>query len=139
MTQKHKKIFDFIHRKCAVQPLEQKNLDCIFSVFPHLYVYTRLHTACLYIQATLHILKSLFRQFFLSFLLLRVYMNPCSMFPSLNVVTAGLNRMQVSCNISLYERYTGWPECQWTDISVFMLFVFYERHIATLEVYSFNN
>ncbi len=50
------------------------NVDRIFLVFPRLYVYTRLYTACLYILATLHFLESLFRQVFV-IPLLCVYMN----------------------------------------------------------------
>lgn len=69
---------------------------------------------CLFIHLghTLHVAEAL-SVCFLSFLRVRVYRNLRSLFLSVNVVTAGLNRMQVRCNISLYERYTGWPECPW--------------------------
>lgn len=117
-----------------------KNFDCIFPVFSHRYLYTRLHTDCLYILAKLHILKSLFLQLFASHSP-GVYINLWSMFPFVNVVKAGLNRMQVSCSISLYRRYTGWAECHWTDMNILMLFgqSVYENCLAILEVYRLNN
>lgn len=51
-----------------------------------------------------------------------VYTNLGSACPSLNVVKAGLNRMQVSCNIRLSKAYTGGSECHWVDTTVFQLF-----------------
>ncbi|TNN65695.1 hypothetical protein EYF80_024099 [Liparis tanakae] len=62
---------------------------------------------------------------------LRVYVDLHSTFPSLSVVTARLNRMQVSCTVGLCGRYTGWPEGRWTDGSVSRLFGLspHEKHL----------
>lgn len=44
-------------------------------------------------------------------------------FPSLNVVTAGLNRMQVSHSVSLHERDACWSKCLWTGFSAAVLLI----------------
>lgn len=113
-------IFDFIRRKFAVQPLEQRILTA-FSLRSLICMCIHTcNTACLY---KLHIPESpLF--FFFAIGSVYVYVNLRSMFPSLNVVMAGPNRMQVRCSFSLCKRYTEWPEGHWTDITEFMLFVF---------------
>lgn len=112
-----------------------KNFACISPEFFLLCVHSRLFTALtewLFISfdQTAHPEESFFLKHWPC-----VYMNLRSRFPFLNVVTAGLNRMQVSCSISLHWRYTGWPECHWTEISTLMLFgqrlsSFYENCLA---------
>lgn len=118
VAQKHYKIFDFIHWIWAVQPLEQRML----TAFSQCSLISMCKHACMLPVYTFwaHCTSlSLFRQCFFVIPPLRVYMNLRSMFPSLNVVTAGLNRMQVGCNISLSRRYTGWPECVVALISLY--------------------
>lgn len=96
VAQKHYKIFDFIQWIWAVQPLEQRML----TAFSQCSLISMCKHACMLPVYTFwaHCTSlTLFRQCFCVIPPLRVYMNLCSMFPSLNVVTAGLNRMQVSC------------------------------------------
>lgn len=99
-------MFDPTHRKCSFQPLELRMLTA-FSQCSLICMGVHAHILPVYIfWPRCTSLRASLNKFFV-IPSLCVYMNLGSMFPSLNVVKAGLNRMQVGCNISLYKTYRG--------------------------------